>query len=49
MDSTLVGLRLPPDQLAILDRYIADHHPEMTRPEAIRECIRQWTAHVGVG
>lgn len=46
---TLVGVRLQPDMLGILDRFIAEHHPEMSRPEAIRECIRRWTAQKGVG
>lgn len=46
---TLVGVRLQPDELAVLDRFIAENHPEMSRPEAIRECIRWWTAHKGVG
>jgi hypothetical protein len=47
--SAQVQVRMPPDELAILDRFIAENHPEMTRPEAIRECIRQWSAMKGVG
>lgn len=46
---TLIGVRLQPNQLAILDRFIAEHHPDMTRPEAVRECIRRWTSQMGVG
>lgn len=44
-----VQVRLQPDDLAKLDRYIADRQPGMTRPEAIRECVRQWTRQEGVG
>jgi hypothetical protein len=46
---TGVMVRLPNSDLAALDRYIADKQPGMTRPEAIRECVRQWTRQEGVG
>jgi hypothetical protein len=46
---TPVMVRFQPNELGILDRFIAENHPEMSRPEAIRECIRQWSAMKGVG
>jgi hypothetical protein len=36
---TLVGVRLQPDQLAGLDNWTGKHHPDLTRPEAIRRLI----------
>jgi len=49
VNATPVTVRVPPELLAALDRFISEHHPEMSRPEAIRECIRWWTAQKGVG
>src|SRR3954466_9616574 len=40
--STLVGVRLPPDQLAALDKFIAKHpEPRPSRPEAIRRMVAE--------
>jgi hypothetical protein len=37
--STLVGVRLPPAELAALDAWIAEQKDRQTRPEAIRRMI----------
>jgi hypothetical protein len=34
--ATLVGVRLPPSDLATLDKWIAKQSDDMTRPEALR-------------
>ena len=34
--ATLVGVRLPPSDLAALDKWIARRSGEMTRPQALR-------------
>jgi len=34
--ATLVGVRLPPSDLAALDKWIARQPGEMTRPQALR-------------
>jgi hypothetical protein len=34
--ATLVGVRLPPSDLAALDKWIGRQSSEMTRPEALR-------------
>ena len=40
IDATPIGLRLPPDQLARLDAWIASQPaPKPTRPEAVRRLI----------
>jgi hypothetical protein len=36
---TLIGVRLQPSQLAILDRWIAKQDARMTRPKAIRALV----------
>lgn len=41
---TLVGVRLQPDLLAVLDRYISEEQPNMSRPEALRHAFAEWTA-----
>jgi hypothetical protein len=45
--STLVGVRLPPAELADLDRWIAGQVQQLTRPEAIRTLIKRRTAAKG--
>ena len=41
VDSTLVGVRLPPDQLAILDAWVdVQPDPKPSRPEAIRQLLQ---------
>lgn len=37
--ATLVGVRLPPDDLAALDKWIAKQKEPMTRPEALRAML----------
>ncbi|PZN98999.1 MAG: hypothetical protein DCF28_13560 [Alphaproteobacteria bacterium] len=39
VDSTFVGVRLPPAQLSDLDRWIAANDPEASRPAAIRHLL----------
>lgn len=41
---TLVGVRLQPDLLAVLDRFIAEEKPAMSRPEALRHAFAEWVA-----
>lgn len=42
MDATPVNVRLPPEQLAPLDAWIADHpEPKPSRPEALREALAE--------
>lgn len=38
----VVAVRLPPDLLAALDRYIKEEEPKMTRAEALRHAFRDW-------
>lgn len=37
---TLVGVRLQPDDLELLDLWIAANHPGTSRPEAMRRILR---------
>ena len=39
---TLVGVRLQPNLLIALDRFIADTKPDTSRPEALRIAFRDW-------
>ena len=39
-----VLVRLQPDLLEALDRFIASRQPGMSRPEALRLAFRQWAA-----
>jgi hypothetical protein len=42
VDATPIMVRLPPNQLERLDRWIAKQsEPELTRPEAIRRLVDQ--------
>lgn len=41
--ATALTVRMPPDELALLDRFIAERQPGMTRPEALRFGFREWT------
>jgi hypothetical protein len=36
----LIGVRLQPDDIEFLDRWIKANGPEMSRPEAIRRILR---------
>jgi hypothetical protein len=41
VDSVLVGVRLPPPELAALDEWIAKHaEPRPSRPEALRRLAK---------
>lgn len=37
--STLVGVRFPPAELAVLDEWIAKHGEGLSRPEAVRQIV----------
>jgi len=39
--STLVGVRVPPDELADIDDWAARQKEPLTRPEAIRTLVRR--------
>lgn len=39
---TLVGVRLQPDLLSVLDRFICEQQPHMSRPEALRHAFMEW-------
>lgn len=38
---TLIGVRLQPDQLGALDRWIAENDASLTRPAAIRAILTE--------
>ena len=42
MDAAPVNVRMPPELLAALDRYIAEECPGTSRPEAMRLQFRGW-------
>lgn len=44
---TLVGVRLQPNDLALLDRFIAEERPDVSRPEALRIAFREWAIGMG--
>ncbi len=41
-DATLIGVRMAPELVAALDRFIAEEAPAISRPEALRTAFRQW-------
>ncbi|AZO77480.1 MULTISPECIES: hypothetical protein [unclassified Bosea (in: a-proteobacteria)] len=45
---TLVGVRLQPELLTALDRFIAEQKPDMSRPEALRHAFRDWAIGQGL-
>lgn len=45
---TQVQVRLHPELLAVLDRFITEQHPAMTRPEALRYAFRDWAVGQGL-
>lgn len=49
INATPVTVRIPPDQLALLDRWIADQSEEISRPEAVRRLMILGTQRVGIG
>lgn len=47
-DATLIGVRMAPELLAALDRFIAEELPGTSRPEALRVAFRQWAQGKGL-
>lgn len=43
-----VLVRMPADELALLDRFIAEQKPDMSRPEALRFAFRGWAVSQGL-
>ncbi len=41
-DATLIGVRMAPDLIAALDKFIHEEAPAASRPEALRTIFRQW-------
>lgn len=46
--ATLVGVRMPPDLLAALDRFIGEDGRSLSRPEALRIAFREWATARGM-
>lgn len=46
--STSLNVRMPPDELALLDRFIAEQKPDMSRPEALRFAFKDWAIGQGL-
>ena len=46
--STSLNVRMPPDELALLDRFITEQQPDMSRPEALRYAFRDWAIGQGL-
>lgn len=45
---TQVQVRLNPELLSVLDHFIAEQQPVMTRPEALRYAFRDWAVGQGL-
>jgi hypothetical protein len=43
----LIGVRMSAAELELLDQFIAEQKPDMTRPEALRHAFREWLAGRG--
>lgn len=43
----LIGVRLHPDLLGALDRFITEERPDTSRPEALRIAFRDWAISHG--
>lgn len=41
-NTTGLMVRVPPDLIAALDKFIAEEHPGSSRPEALRIAFRDW-------
>jgi hypothetical protein len=41
-------VRMPPDELNLLDRFISEQQPDMSRPEALRFAFRDWALSQGL-
>lgn len=48
VNATPLTVRMPPDELALLDRFIAEQRPDMSRPEALRYAFRDWAVGQGL-
>lgn len=48
MGATPINVRIPPEELALLDRFIAEQRPDMSRPEALRYAFRDWAVSQGL-
>lgn len=46
--ATPLTVRMPPEELALLDRFIAEQQPDMSRPEALRHAFRDWAVAQGL-
>ena len=46
-DATPVMVRLPPDLLAALDAHMAEDGRNASRPDWIRQALREWLADKG--
>lgn len=46
--TTAVLVRVPPDLIEALDRFIAESDPGMSRPEALRFAFRDWAIGHGL-
>jgi metal-responsive CopG/Arc/MetJ family transcriptional regulator len=42
-----VQVRLQPDLLAALDRFISEEKPDVSRPEALRTAFKDWAVAHG--
>ncbi|HEY2661353.1 MAG TPA: hypothetical protein VGI79_16650 [Caulobacteraceae bacterium] len=49
INATPVTVRVPPDQLALIDRWIAEQDDPVTRPEAMRRLVVLALQHSGIG
>ena len=48
MDATPLSVRVPPDLLSELDRFIAEECPGTSRPEALRRLAAEQLATLGI-
>lgn len=47
IDATLIGVRMPPELLGALDRFVTEERHAMSRPEALRIAFKQWATDRG--
>lgn len=45
--SKLIGVHCTQRMVTALDRFIAEEHDEISRPEAIRQILRRWLTQSG--
>lgn len=46
-DATLIGVRMPSELVAALDRFVLEEKPSMSRPEALRIAFKEWATGRG--